>query len=327
MCDKCLTGAAPAPLRPTRHASTGGGTYNAGSFSTPGPAMHIFRKCLALCVLLLASAAALADPALWLVKSPTATVYLFGTVHVLPENTRWHYPALDEALAASSALYVEEDDDDPATMQPLVMQYGMDARHPLSARLDDADRARLDGAAKAIGLPGGAAALDPMKPWLAALTITVAPIVKAGYDPASGADRQLEQEFRAAGKPVDAFETAERQIRYFADLPPSLQTDLLRNVLDDYAKGPAQIRTLVHAWQAGDVATIAKTVNGSMREHYPGLYKALLVERNRNFARQIAALLQRGGTVFVAVGAAHLAGPDSVQAQLAKLGIATRRVH
>jgi uncharacterized protein YbaP (TraB family) len=284
------------------------------------------RFCFALAFVLIASTPALADPALWVAKSPSATVYLFGTVHVLPKDAKWHYPTLDEALAKSEKLYVEEDDDSPLNMQMLVLEYGMDLQHPLSDKLDAADQARLAAAAGAAGVPGGAATLNAMKPWLAALTIAVAPIVKAGYDPNSGADKQLEHAFTAAGKSVGAFETAEAQIKFLADLSPTLQLDLLRNALDDYAKGPAQIEALIRDWQGGNVAAIATVVSGGMREHYPELYQVLLVDRNRNWAKQIGGLLKRSGTVFVAVGAGHLAGPDSVQAQLRKLGIATERV-
>lgn len=285
------------------------------------------KLCFVFLLAIFACTPALADPALWVAKSPTTTIYLFGTVHVLPDGAQWRYPALDQALAASDRLYVEEDDDDPATMQVLMLKYGMDLQHPLSGKLDPADRARLDAAAKDAGVTGGVATLDAMQPWLAALTISIAPIVKAGYDPKSGADKQLESDFRAAARPIGAFETAEEQIRFFANLPPALQMDLLRNALDDYAKGPAQIKTLIGHWQAGDVAAIAKAVNGDMRSHYPALYEVLLVGRNRDWARQIAALLKDHSTIFVAVGAGHLAGPDSVQAQLAKLGIKTERVH
>lgn len=292
----------------------------------PARALWLARAFIAA-ALLLVCASALANPALWITKSRTATIYLFGTVHVLPDGMQWHYPALDTALAASDKLYVEEDDDDPLTMQMLVLKYGMDLQHPLAGKLDAADQARLDAAAKAAGVMGGAATLNAMQPWLAALTISVAPIVKAGYDPKSGADKQLEHAFTVAGKPVGAFETAEEQIKFFANLSPPLQLDLLHNSLDDYAKGPAEIKALIHAWQTGDVAAIADTVNGRMHKHYSELYKVLLVDRNRDWANQIVGLLKEHGTIFVAVGAGHLAGPDSVQAQLRKLGIHTERVH
>lgn len=290
--------------------------------------MQAVRRLLFVLFLLVAGCtAALAHPALWVAKSPTATVYLFGTVHVLPKDIQWRDAVLDKALADSDKLYVEENDDNPLAMQLLVLKYGMDTKHPLSGKLSPGDRGRLDAAATAAGVMGGMTTLDVMQPWLAALTISVAPIVRAGYDPQSGVDKQLQRVFKAKGKPVGAFETAEQQIKFLAELPPALQMDLLHNALDDYAKGPQQIKALVAAWQAGDVAAIARTVNTDMRKHYHHLYEVLLVERNRDWARQIAGLLKQQGTVFVAVGSAHLAGPDSLQHQLAKLGIDTERVH
>src|SRR5690348_4278443 len=307
--------------------------------------MRFWRALFLLAALV--SAPALADPALWVVKSPTAAVYLFGTIHVLPEGTSWHYPLLDAALEASGELYVEENDDSSATMRDLVQQFGLgdapdatsddmstcvcqdylDPAYALSSKLGPRDRARLEAAADATGVSDGFEALEHMRPWLAAVALTMVPIEKAGYEPGSGADVQLKHEFQATGRRVGALETARDQIRFLATLPATLQLDLLHNTLDDYAKGPDQIHNLVSEWQAGDVAAISKNVNADMQTHYPQLYTVLLVKRNRNFAHRIAALLKGQRTVFVAIGAGHLAGPDSVQAQLAKLGFRTERVH
>jgi|SRR5581483_495300 len=279
-----------------------------------------------LALLLLSSVgSACADPALWKIQRGDSTVYLFGTVHVLPPDTHWHYAALDDALTASNVLYVELVDDDQATMQPLVTQYGIDVAHPLSSELSAADEARVTAAAQTAGLPPQA--LDVMKPWLAALTLTVAPIIKAGFDPDSGVDKQLRSEFSSSGKPVRGLETAEQQIRYFADLPQPLEISLLRSTLDDYDKAATELAELVQDWRQGDVAAIAALENSDMREKYPALYKILLTERNGRWAQRIAQLLQQHGTVFIAVGAAHLAGPDDVQNQLRKLGITVIRVH
>ncbi|MBS0432007.1 MAG: TraB/GumN family protein, partial [Proteobacteria bacterium] len=237
----------------------------------------------------------------------------------------WHYPALDRALAASDRLYVELVDDDQATMQPLVAQYGFDPAHPLSGELGAADDRRMQAAARTAGMP--AQALEPMRPWLAAVTLTVAPIVKAGFDPESGADKQLRKQFATQGKPVAGLETAAEQIRFFADLPEATQTAMLRSTLDDYSKAATEIGELVRDWERGDVDGIARVESSDMRERYPALYQVLLVDRNQRWAQQIARMLDGHGTVTIAVGAAHLAGPDDVQAQLEKLGIAVTRVH
>lgn len=317
----------------------------------PEQAMRALPKCSAFLVLLFASTVALAHPALWVTKSSTATVYLFGTIHVLPKDVTWHYPALEQAIAASDSLYVEADDSSRAKLKALILKYGVSDTeradsesifdrqgvyphadyvwkwHRLSSALDPEDRQRLQIAAKRADLPQGVGTLESMRPWLAALTLANASSRRSGYEPQFGADTALEHEFKAQGKPIHSFETTHDQIEFFADTPPSLQLDLLRSVLEDKTRGSAQIATLVKAWQAGDVSAITDELNASVLMQHPELYEVLLVKRNQNFARQIENLLGQYGTFFVAVGADHLAGPDSVQAQLAKLGVETRRVH
>lgn len=289
--------------------------------------MTCHRRLLVLfSLLLLLCGNAVAHPALWQVKSGDSTVYLFGTVHLLPNDTDWHFPALDQALSKSQSLYIELTDDDQGTMTALVLHYGMDTEHPLSSLLNESDNAALAKAAQLAGLPGGTTALEPMKPWLAALTLTVAPLMKAGLDPAAGVDKQLQAQMTRAGKPVHGLETAEQQIRFLADLSQSMQIAFLRDTLRDVEKDKGELLSLVDAWKNGNVAAIAKLENDELKTQEPALYQKLLVQRNQNWAARIKDLLrQPGTTVFVAVGAAHLAGPDSVQAQLAKIGVTAQQ--
>lgn len=288
--------------------------------------MRNYRRFIVLLSLLfLLCGNALAHPALWQIKSGDSTVYLFGTVHLLPNDTNWRFPALDQALAQSSTLYIELTDDDQASMTSLVMQYGLDTAHPLSTQLSESDNAALSKAAELAGLPGGATTLQPMKPWLAALTLSVAPLMKAGLDPAEGVDKQLRAQMTRAGKPVYGLETAEQQIRFLADLPMPLQLGFLRDTLRDMQKSKEELLSLIDAWKQGNVAAIAKLENDELKTKEPALYQELIVQRNTAWAAKIKDMLKRPGTVFIAVGAAHLAGPDSVQAQLAKSGVATQQ--
>ena len=163
-------------------------------------------------------------------------MYLFGTVHLLPGHTGWRSPVLDKALADSGTLYIEITDDDPVHVQLLVLKYGTDLQQPLSSRLNPGDRNRLQRAVRIAALPGGEALLEPMKPWLAALTLSMAPLLKAGLDPKAGVDKQLKAQFEAAGKPVKGLETSEEQIRFFADMQPKTQLAFLRSVLTDYGQ-------------------------------------------------------------------------------------------
>lgn len=278
-----------------------------------------------VCLVLLLPTAILAKPALWVVKDADTTLYLFGTIHLLLKDADWHYPALDRALARSDALVVEITDDNPANMTALVLRLGIDAAHPLSSLLSSGDFHRLDLAARKAGLPG-TTALNVMRPWLATLTLTLAPLTRAGLDPARGVDRQLRDMMAKAGKPVRALETAEEQIHFLADMPTRLQLDMLRQTVHEADHASVELQALLDAWQAGDDAAIARLENELMKRETPALYQRLLVQRNAVWAGRIKAMLDTPGTVFIAVGAAHLAGPDSVQAQLQKLGIDSTRV-
>ena len=259
-------------------------------------------------------------PALWVVKDADSTLYLFGSVHVLRPTTGWASPRVQAAFDSASDIWFEiSNPDDQAAIVPLIQQRGLSLDTPLSSRLTPEENTQLDEAAKAMG--ASAAQLQPMRPWLAALSLSVAPLVKAGYDPKSGVELVLKARAEAAGKPIHGFETIDKQIGILADLPDDVQLAFLRETLKDYDEATVKLDEMVEDWARGDVPAIERLMVQEMKTDSPALYKALLVDRNTDWANQIQTLLQGSGTAFIAVGAAHLAGPDSVQAQLKARGV------
>lgn len=269
---------------------------------------------------------AIAHPALWVAQNEHTTIYLFGTVHLLPSETNWSSPQLDKALEKSQRLSIELIDDDAATMQPLVLKLGLDTAHPLSSKLNAADQEKLKQAVATAQLPGGVNMLQPMRPWLAALTLAIAPLVQAGMSPDLGVDKLLKHRMQAAGKPVDGLETAEQQISMLASMSEPMQLDFLRQTFIDVADGPDKLRELIGAWKNGDIATIARLADDDLRQQSPELYQRLIVDRNKAWAKTIAQRMQQPGVSFIAVGAGHLAGPDSLQVQLQARGITVKPV-
>ncbi|HEX8569281.1 MAG TPA: TraB/GumN family protein [Caulobacteraceae bacterium] len=268
------------------------------------------------------------EPALWVVRDADSTIYLFGTVHLLRDSTKWRTPKIEQALAQSQELWVEiaevgDQAASAAAMQKLVPQYGIDPARPLSSKLSPAEQARLKEVATRFGLQP--AALEPMRPWLAALTLTVMSIQKAGYSGDAGVDTLLLKAFKDAGKPIKAFETVEQQIRFFATFPPEIEIQFLQSTLRDIDKGAGMMDQLSDAWAKGDMETFDRLFAGEMRAQSPELYKVLLVDRNEAWAKAIQERLQGSGVSFVAVGAGHLSGPDSVQARLKARGIGSTR--
>jgi uncharacterized protein YbaP (TraB family) len=276
--------------------------------------------------LLLAVGRAQAEPAMWVVKGPHATVYLLGSIHVLKKDDPWRSAKIDAAIKASGSLWLEITDvDDPKALQPLMLQLGVDAAHPLSQQLTKEQVAKLDTVATEAGIPGGEAGMEPLRPWLAALMLSAAPMAKAGFDPQSGVELILKPEFVAAGKPVHGFETADQQFHFFADLPEKTQVDYLNSTVDEFDTAADKFKKLVAAWYAGDTKGLDDLMSKDFREKYPDLYQTLIVKRNQSFVGQIDGLLKGDGTSFVAVGAAHLVGNDGVVEMLQKLGYKVER--
>ena len=269
-------------------------------------------------------AASDADPALWVVRDADTTVYLFGTVHVLKPGLTWFDEAVKAAFDRSDTLVLEMVEPDPAVLRKIVMDKGMTSGKPtLTEQLPADKRAGVTAALTAAGLPP--AAYERMKPWLAAVTATVGPLGKLGYDAASGPEKVLAAAAGAAGKPVVGLETAEQQLGFFDGLSTAAQVKFLTASVDELPKLPAEMARMVGSWSRGDPAALAAVLNDSLAES-PEVARVLLFDRNRTWAGWIAERMARPGTVFVAVGAGHLAGRQAVQAQLRARGLTAERV-
>jgi uncharacterized protein YbaP (TraB family) len=266
------------------------------------------------------------QPSLWVVKDADSTLYLYGTLHLRKPGGEWGGPAAKAAFETAQEVWTELEIDPAkdAQAQSLVFQYGIDPKRKLSEVIDPAQRPALEAAVKALGAP--LANFEPMKPWLAGITFSIVPMLQAGYDPASGVDRQIDAAAEAAGKKLRWFETADEQMQFFATLPEPVQLQMLYEALAEFQKGPELIKQMEAAWEAGDDAALQKLVVDDMKTQYPEVYDVLLTKRNQRWADVIEAELRGAGVDFIAVGGAHLLGADSVQAFLEKKGIRAEQI-
>jgi len=263
-----------------------------------------------------------ATPAIWKVKGAHGTVYLFGTIHVMRPEVAWETGVVKAAFDASDTVYVEVANlDDQTAALPLAAQFGTDPAHALSTKISKDDVALLDTAVKSLGLPGEAM-LEPMRPWLVTMTVGLLPMIKAGYDPKSGVDAALLDQARKANKKVEGFETMGQQLHFVADEPEDEQAAKLHELLAGMEKSVAAMNEMVAAWEKGDVTKLGTIEDGELKVKHPDEYKKLVLDRNTKWAATLDGVLKdpATGTVFVAVGAAHLAGEDSVVEMLKKDG-------
>ena len=264
-------------------------------------------------------------PALWAVKDADTTVYLFGTVHVLKPGLSWFDGAVQKAFDKSDELVLELVlPDDQAEVAKATLPMAMDqSGKPLPQKLDPETLAAYQATLTGLGLPANA--FDAFEPWFAGVTLSVLPLTKYGYDPNQGVEKQLTAKAKAGAKPVSGFETLTEQLGFFDTLPEVEQVSFLKSVVKDIDKLGPQLDKMVLLWGKGDPDGLAVTMNESM-EATPELAKTLLFDRNARWADQIKTRMDKPGTVFVAVGAGHLAGEKSVQDYLAERGLKAQRI-
>ena len=251
-------------------------------------------------------------------------VWLFGSVHALPAGVTWLTGPVAQATDTADELVLEIAE--PPGDTEAARSFARLAARPPSPVVDRVPlplRDEMRQAARAIDQP--LAALDHMDDWAVAILLSTSAARTARLSRENGVEAVLRARFERDGRPVRALESSEQQFALFDALPPWSQRRFLGRVLMSRAGAGAQLTAAVHAWMRGDVERLAGLTNAELADN-PPLRDALLVRRNRIWATWIARRLERPGTVLVAVGAAHLAGAESVQAALAARGITARRV-
>ncbi|WP_256926710.1 TraB/GumN family protein [Sphingomonas sp. TZW2008] len=265
-----------------------------------------------------------ADPALWVVRDKDTTIYLFGTIHVLRPGLTWFDEAVKKAFDRSGTLVLEMVEPDEDTQQRVVLAKAFDpAGAPLTQKLPPDKRAAFTKAIEDNKL--SLASFERMQPWFAAISLSVLPVQKLGYDARNGPEGILTRAAKAQKKQLMGLETFEGQMSIFDGLSQKAQVDLLSSTIDELPKAGETMSRMVDDWSKGNPDGLAATMNEGLKDS-PEVAKALLVDRNAKWASWIAERMRTPGRVFIAVGAGHLAGPESVQKQLGKYRLKAVRV-
>jgi uncharacterized protein len=265
------------------------------------------------------------DPALWVVKDEDTTIYLFGTFHLLDGRRDWFNDEVRAAFDRSDKLVLEAIlPDDPSAMQALVMQRAIDpSGTPLSTRLTADQAAKLRGFMGSAGIP--MEAVERFRPWFVAMLIAQVSAQRLGLTGEHGPERILSDAAKARGIPIAELEGFEWQMDLFANMSDELGLQQLASTVDRVDELDAMLAPMLDAWSNGDTDALVRLINAGL-DDFPELYELLFSRRNATWAQWIEERMARPGTVFMAVGAGHLAGRDSVQDLLAARGIAAQRI-
>lgn len=244
-------------------------------------------------------------------------VYLLGTMHVGKPNTVYPQSVYD-ALGECETLAVEIDlialDKDKQRMAS-AMQI-LECSDKSTREMLGEDYEEIRGFFEQKRLYNTAYERYIPSVWSSALTGELA--AECGLDSELGTDRALLSYAKKNSISIHELETVEEQYMLNAGESEALQVYMLSSSVNaDWETQIQQTRELYDAWSRGDLAALEQMLSeeqppAELAEDYADFYYAMYENRQRKMADYIADELENGSTVFVAVGALHLAAAPDV---------------
>jgi uncharacterized protein len=255
---------------------------------------------------------------LFRVQAPNGgTIFLLGSVHLLTPEAGALPPAVDSVFEHATTIAFETSLD---SLQRRAMEMIAKARYTngatLKSSLSPASAARLDTVLHAYGITE--AQVDGFKPWFVSLLLTQSVMQRAKFETQYGVDMQLNARAHSANKPIVGLESVDVQLGMFDAVSPA---DQERMVLESVGPDSSarMLMKIKDAWLSGDVAGMDRLLNEGLKDS-PGLFAALVTNRNAAWIPKIEALMKSSDDALVVVGAAHLVGPQGVLAMLRAKG-------
>jgi uncharacterized protein len=256
----------------------------------------------------------------WAIHGAHNTVYLAGSVHVLPQNDSALPAAFDTAYKDSAKLVMEVDlaKLDPMEAGTWMAEHGtLPPGTHLQSLVGEHTYSRVTALASQFGLP--MVALDHQAPWMVGIEISEHAYENAGFSAEQGVEEQLLARVQADGKPTAGLETLPEELSGLVELSNADQVRMLEQSIDDLKDLQTEMRDILGAWRHGDANHLA-TLLSSEYEAFPALYRPLVTVRNERWLPQIEQFLKGHDNVMVVVGSLHLVGKGGLLELLRKDG-------
>ena len=286
---------------------------------------QFFRRAVAAAaaVLLTAGAARAAAPSprprwtptaekhmLFRVRGPNgATIYLLGSVHLLSPESATLPPEVDAAFTQAKTVGFETSID---TLQMRAMELMARAQYSNGATLrgsiSPATAAHADSVIKSYGM--SLDQLNAFKPWFVSVVLTQLVLQKMNFKAELGVDMQLHTKAKATSKPEFGLESADFQLGLFDSLSPQDQESMLKEMISPDSAAN-QLKAIRDAWSSGNAAGLDSLLNSGMKSS-PGVFTALITNRNRSWIPKLESLIRGKDDALVVVGAGHLVGKEGV---------------
>lgn len=248
----------------------------------------------------------------WQAESPNGkTSYLFGTMHSDDNRLTDFKPAVLEAIKASDVFVME-------TLAPNDPSIFMMPEGDLTTMLSESELDKVYDLAEFHTMHRSAA--THMKPWLLAVVFdSPRPLTEFSQD------NLLMSKAEEQGKDVVGIEDPIEHFSTMDSFTKAEQVTMLRAVLKRTLKEKQRdYEALLNAYLAGSsdqVARLDDKITGGMlpKDLWARMRQKILTDRNAVMSERIANAA-KDKSVFVAVGASHLAGDTGLVTSLRKAG-------
>jgi len=257
---------------------------------------------------------------LWEVESPSNTVFLLGSLHVLKSDAYPLAKEINNAYSASPKVVFETDIGgmmDPAVQAKMLSMGLYPEGESLLQNISADMRSALQKRMADLGLP--LEQFARFKPWFLAVTLTTLELQRLGFSPAYGIDVHYFGRARSDKKMIDFFEPIDFQLDLLGNMGAEDQNAFLGQTLKDLEIAAEMADDMMTYWQKGQADKLYSLLFKSF-EGYSEIEDRLLLQRNKDWLDKIEAMLEGPEKVFIVVGAGHLVGPEGVVALLKQKG-------
>ncbi len=265
-------------------------------------------------IVFVANAQTTKNSLLWKIEGDSIkTSYLFGTIHLIPQEDFKILPKVKRAFDTSEIVTLEIDMADPNFFKEVVQHSYLKEGEELKSFMDDGEYTLLDTYLKK-HTKTGMIAYKKSKPFLLMSTLMT---TMAGKNITSY-ELSLIGMAKQANKEIEGLETFASQIAIFDSQPYDEQIDGLIEMLDDPKKMNDLYSKMVTFYKEENIQGLYDYMDKYLGED-PEMTKKLLDDRNVNWIGKITEYSKKN-KVFYAVGAGHLAGKSGVINLLKKEG-------
>lgn len=261
-----------------------------------------------------------AESSVWTVEKDDNKLFIGGTIHLL---TASDYPlpvAYEKAYAGSVKVVLETDMQklqSPEFQATMMRELSYSDGRNLQQVVNKNTYLALEQFFAMRGIP--MATIIGFKPGMVSTMMTMVELQRLGLV-GIGVDTYYSTKSINDRKQLGQLETVETQLAFIANMGAGQADQILTYTLADIERLPGLMKSMKQAWRHGNMAKLKEIGITPLKNEFPNIHQALLVDRNNAWMPQIVAMLKTSEVEFVLVGALHLAGDDGLLSQLAAQG-------